>query len=185
MTFDQIGDDCSLCPLSKEGICRGLVNYGSGPVFPPCSENPEMDADACLESIRAAGRRMEEERKQKAALAAKEARRKELKKMRRRISDAYCRKEINEVKQLEKLLRHWEDAGSGMLFDLTFAESMEKGGIPIGDTEQMREGVLAVESRTEQIRASLEKAKERLAAKRLEAQKTERYQAVGRECALP
>lgn len=179
ITFREIGDDCSLCPLYKADICHGLANYGGGPVYPPCSEMDEnTDADEYLEKLREAERHRAEARKAKAQSEAEKAHKKELQKKRRRISDAYCRKELEIIKTLEKMLKHWEDAGESRAFDLTFAEAMEKGGIPFGDTEQIKNDINLAEERTRQIEAALADAKKQLAIKRAEVQKTAEYKTV-------
>ena len=179
ITFKEIGDDCSLCPLYKADICHGLANYGGGPVYPPCSEMDEnTDVDKYLADLREAEHRREDARKAKAKADEEKAHKKELQKKRRRISDAYCRKELNTIKSLEKMLKHWEDAGESRAFDLTFAEAMEKGGIPFGDTEQIKNDINLAEERTRQMETALADAKKQLAIKRAEVQKTAEYKAV-------
>lgn len=105
ITFKEIGDDCSLCPIGKEGLCNGLSNYGDGPVYPPCSEMDEdTDVDAYMKNRHQQERRhrayqiqLEKERQ-----AAK--RKSEIQKKRRRYMDHCCIEERRQIDALRKKL---------------------------------------------------------------------------------
>ena len=66
ITFKEIGDDCSLCPIGNKGLCNGLANYGNGPVYPPCSElDDDTDIDAYMKHMVEAAHRREERHREK------------------------------------------------------------------------------------------------------------------------
>lgn len=176
ITFKEIGDDCSICPVGKAGLCSGLVNYGNGPVYPPCSEMDEnMDAEAYMGRMRETERRREEQRKEKSHMEAEKKRKKELQKKRRQVSDSYCRKEIEWVNKLKKMSKALEDAADDAKFDLMFSEAMAEGGIWIGNIEKLKDVSGNLEDRLVQVGEALGKAQKQLAVKRVEVRETEAY----------
>lgn len=176
ITFKEIGDDCSLCPLNKAGICNGLVNYGNGPVYPPCSEMDEnMDIEVYLEERKAAERRKQERIREKEKAEAEKKRTKEIRKKRRQFSDAYCHEEIKKVNALNKLLKRVKSAADSAKFDLIFSEAMAEGGIMLGDIEKIRIGSDKLNDKVLDVCALLNEAQNQLRRKRIEAQRTEKY----------
>lgn len=176
ITFKEIGDDCSICPIGKAGLCHGLVNYGNGPVYPPCSELDEnTDAEKYIKDREIAARRREEQRKEKQKADAEKKKKKELQKKRRQFSDSYCHKEIDRVNDLKKLLSKIEKATDSTKIDLIFAESAIQCGLPTTEPEQLQGNINQLNEKSEKVKAALEEAKKQLAAKRSEVQKTKQY----------
>lgn len=48
-------DDCSICPLTGEGLCPGdIVCYGGEPIEPPCTSwDGDEDVEDYIESVHA------------------------------------------------------------------------------------------------------------------------------------
>lgn len=176
ITFKEIGDDCSICPIGQAGLCHGLVNYGNGPVYPPCSELDEnMDVEKYMEDMKAAARMREERRREKQKVDAEKKKKKELQKKRRQLSDSYCRKEIDQVNALKKLLSNIEKTTADTKVDLIFAKSAIKCGLPTTDPETIQSNINQLDKKSEKVKAALEEAQKQLAIKRAEVQKTKRY----------
>lgn len=174
--FKEIGDDCSICPISKAGLCHGLANYGNGPVYPPCSELDEnTDVDIYMKNMQNAARQREERRREKAKKEAEKKAKKELQKKRKRFADNQCRKEIDCVNSLKKLIKSLKDEIDSKTFDLRFSKSMTKSGIPFGDPEKMEAVIKMLENRLMETETAFDKAQKDLAAKRAAVYKTNEY----------
>lgn len=176
ITFKEIEDDCSICPIGQAGLCNGLVNYGSGPVYPPCSElDPNTDVEKYMEDRKAAARRRKEQQKEKEKAETEKKQKKELQKKRRCFSDSYCRKEINRVNDLKKLLSKIESTTDSTKLDLIFTESAAQCGLPTASPEAIKRNLDKLNEKLEIVKAALEEAQKQLKEKRTEVQKTEQY----------
>lgn len=179
ITFKEIGDDCELCPLHKEGLCNGLVNNGNGPVYPPCSEMDEdTDVEAYLADRKERERRAALQREQSVKEKAEAKKKAELKKRRRQFSDRYCCSEINRVKVLKKALAAADKAADSVEFDLRFSEAMAEGGIMLGNLENLTASLAGIREKKAFLQLELKKAGDELLKKRKEAQATEGYQSI-------
>lgn len=178
VTFNDIGDDCEKCPFQERG-CKGLVNNGSGPVYPPCAEiDPDIDLNEYLT------RQDEYHRKRKEQEAANAARKKEkqlkeeTRKKRRRYLDEQCRTEIEEVEMLKKTKVILENSAYGIEIDLHFTEYMSKCGISVGNPDTIKGKLQNAEDSLSQIATVLSKAEERLTKKRKEVMTSEEYKSI-------
>lgn len=175
ITFNEIGDDCSMCPFQAKG-CSGLINNGNGPVYPPCSElDPEMDLDVYIEQMEERKRKSRAFLQEQAARRAEEQVKKELHKKRRQYLDRQCYEEIKKVNELKKLKTKLEKAIDSTEMNLQFMEAMTAVGIPIGNIEKTKDGISEIKELLNRTIISLEEAKQQLAVKRTEAMKTEGY----------
>lgn len=178
ITFNEIGDDCSLCPFQAKG-CSGLVNNGNGPVYPPCSElDPEMDLDVYMEQMEEQKRKNRAFLREQAARKIEEQKKKELRRKRRQYSDQQCQKEIKKVNELKKLKTKLEKAIASTELDLQFMETMASIGVSIGNVETAKDGVAAAKELLDKTVISLDNAKQQLAVKRMKIMKSEEYQSI-------
>lgn len=176
ITFKEIGDDCSICPLRNAGRCEGLVNYGNGPVYPPCSEMDEnTDVDKYLEKLREYDRRTEEKRKARQKAREEESRKKELQKKRREFSDRYCHAEIEKVNMLKKTVAELENAVSRADITLSIAELSDMVGMSENSVKDAKSRLRQLNEKLATAKTALDNAKNDLLMKRTKVQKTEEY----------
>lgn len=181
ITFAEIEDDCSLCPLHKEGMCNGMANYGGEPVFPPCAEMDEnTDVEEYVRKLHIAHHQRSERQREKEKQAAEERAKKDLKKKRRQFSDSYCREEINRVKDLKKILKRLEDARSEAVIDsrFSFLTAILQMEMPVGDPEKADGRVAQIDDKIKEVKSLLDKAQKDLLIKRKEIQKMEAYKSI-------
>lgn len=114
-----------------------------------------------------------EEKRQKKKRKRKQ--KKELQKKRKRFADNQCRKEIDCVNSLKKLIKSLKDEIDSKTFDLRFSKSMTKSGIPFGDPEKMEAVIKMLENRLMETETAFDKAQKDLAAKRAAVYKTNEY----------
>lgn len=179
ITFAEIEDDCSLCPLHKEGMCNGMTNYGGEPVFPPCAEMDEnTDVEEYVKKLEVARCQKIERQREKERQVAEDKAKKNLKKKRRQFSDSHCRTEINRIKDLKKILKRLEDAKCDVVIDSKFLKAMAQVGIPMADPKKADGRVNQIEERIKEVKSLLERAREDLLIKRKEVQKMEAYKSI-------
>lgn len=176
ITFNEIGDDCNVCPFRDKG-CSGLVNNGNGPVYPPCSElDPEMDLDVYMEQMEERKRKNRAFLREQAARRIEEQAKKELRKRRRQYSDRQCHEEIKKVNELKKSKTKLEKAIDGIETDLQFMETMAAAGIPIGNIEKAKENISSAKKKLDIIVGLLIYAKQQLKEKRTIVMNSKEYQ---------
>lgn len=175
VTFNDIDDDCGICPFGKLG-CAGLTNNGNGPAYPPCAElDPDTDIDDYLEKMEELRKKKEEQRKQETAKKADDEVKKRMKKRRRQYSDQYCRKELEELKELNKAKRFLDTTICNGEITLKFAEAMEEVGIPMGNPDKTKDMLDMAERTHAHVMTDIEDVKSRLAKKRQEVMSSEAY----------
>lgn len=176
ITFKEIGDDCDLCPLHKQNMCHGLMNYGNGPVYPPCSEMDEnTDVEQYLDHIRTIARSKIEKQEEKRKSEAEKRQKKEIQKRRKRFSDTYCKKEIQAVNQLKKTIKKLENTLDSIKTDLIFSEAMNIDGISFGNPDKLKKIMNKINEQLIDKKVILDSAQKQLSIKREESRQTEEY----------
>lgn len=176
ITFKEINDNCDICPLKEANICHGVACYGGEPVLPPCAEMDEnTDAEAYVRKTFEYERRMNEQREEKLRLEAEKKEKSRLQSIRTRFINSYCHEEMTKVKELKRLISAIEKNIKDVKCDQIFAETMEKGGVPVGNTDAIHDALIYYNAKLVEAQEALEKAKAELTQKRKEAKKTEEY----------
>lgn len=121
-------DDCSICPLMEEGICRGITGGPNGYVEPPCASwDEDEDTDDIIEMYYAyEAYRVEEERKEQKK--KREANEKSAKSAYMRMM---TRSTTSKIKELKKKIASVEDVKfrvSSMSRAFSIVDSMFNGG---------------------------------------------------------
>lgn len=159
-------EDCEKCPLKKEEICPGgFVCYGGAPIEPPCcgfDDDTDLDeyvAEYFKELHRLEAAEDERIRNQK----AKQERAKKSAETRRQMR-FYCRKEIQELKSLEKQLESYK---ASLRLASNFAEAFNITNEMFGYSERLKQRP-EVQKTIELLETKIKEAKQRYDAKRKE-----------------
>ena len=175
MLWKEMEDqECDVCPLYKEEICKGgMSSSGDGtPIEPPCTGfEDDLDLDKWINNYYEGQRRRAEYYAELDRKKAEKQKAEDLRKRRQLYLKFYCAKESQEVKRLKKQIKNMQSAistANSMAFAFNTTNEM------FGYTERVSIRS-SINNDLELLQSKLKEAEKALKMKKAEGRKSEEY----------
>ena len=182
MRFSEI-EDCNLCLMMKKGYCNcngGITNYGRGPVYPPCSDNPDKSDEEAVRDVEVFLRnkaRKEQEETVKRNIIDSKKKRSEYMRMATLIESS----NVSNIKKNIKAVQKKRDTFEIHLKSRLVVDSLFENG-RVSDEEIDRKVASKLEPyniKLNQLKCELKIAEDILTAKRREVRGEKEYKQAG------